>query len=149
MKLKCTIVFTVLSFLFCVITGCQRYVTYQKTKTELLIQNLWSLRSVVRAGMDAMHLVPPCYRDNLVRFRPLGEGFISDNIIRCNVPGPSVTPLYWSFRENETVLVVSQELIPYTAREMTLKHLSDTLLVVQVIHTPPAGPASDLVVTYH
>jgi hypothetical protein len=119
-----------------------------KTKTQLLTQANWKFKSATIGGADATGQVQACQRDNVLTFLSNGNGSGDEGATKCNAGDPQTYTFTWNFASGETVIHTSSPLFTNGATDFTLVSLTEAELVVQMLYTPPVGPAATVVITF-
>lgn len=120
-----------------------------KTKTQLLVQSNWKLKSATANGGDVTNVIQACQRDNLLSFSVSGTGNVNEGATKCNGTDPNDIPFTWTFASGETIINVSTPLFLNGGTSFTLISLTETELVVEMPYNPPVGASIMMKVTFN
>ena len=132
---------TLISFLTLLIfTGCDRNTDASpKTKTQLLAQASWKVRSDSAAGADIANTPAiVSVKDDVVNFSANGCGTVTEGTVVCNPT--TAGNITWNFQDSETKLMMSSGLFPAGSGLFTIVTLNETTLTLSQDVTIPPSP---------
>jgi hypothetical protein len=125
MQKKLLLLFVPLCFCAMILGGCKK--SSPITNTTLITKDKWKFSAAAVAGVgDVTNQIPVCYRDNITTFFSDGSGTIDEG---GNVCSPPTTGIFsWSFQSNETILSMTNNLIPGGTGTFNIVTLNETTL---------------------
>jgi hypothetical protein len=96
--------------------ACNKSPTAPATKTDLITNKNWVMTSAtINPGVNINGVVitdmyaqlPPCIKDNIMRFSSNGTYVDDEGATVCSAGAPQTTPGTWAFSPNETVVTMS------------------------------------------
>lgn len=124
-----------------------------KTRTELLTSGSWHVTAyTVDPAIDwdgdgteesnIYAIMDECIKDDHTTFTADGKGELDEGATKCNDNDPQVTPLEWSFDQNEEQLIVQ-------GTDYLIEALTESQLVVKEIEVISAVTVTHTVTFSH
>ena len=135
-------------------TGCKKNNSTKKTNTELLTQSIWkydhagldldnngTIDSQVPAGM-----LQSCDTDGTISFNSGGTGVLDEGPTKCNAANPQSVPFTWSFKNNESIINLSNAVFGGLTGDIKMLSITDSQLTLEKDVTYGIGVTVNVIV---